>query len=109
MPELHVITGSNGAGKSSVGPEYLPSHIKKICTVFDGDKFTLHKTKELFATKLHSHKKFPTLVVGSYDLKSNHSNSTINCGRKGRYNQRWGSLSAIRKYLFDGLVKSRER
>lgn len=24
MPELFIITGSNGAGKSSIGPEYLP-------------------------------------------------------------------------------------
>ena len=53
MPELHVITGSNGAGKSSVGSEYLPSHIKNVYTVFDGDKLTLDKTKELYATKLH--------------------------------------------------------
>lgn len=30
--------------------------------MFDGDKFTLHKTKELFATKLHSHKEAKTLA-----------------------------------------------
>jgi predicted ABC-type ATPase len=56
LPEPHVITGSNGAGKSTVGPEYLPPHIRKACTVFDGDKLTLEKTKAISSTKLHSHK-----------------------------------------------------
>lgn len=56
MAELHIITGSNGAGKSSVGSEYLPLHIRMACTVFDGDKLTLDKTKELLATNLHSRK-----------------------------------------------------
>lgn len=45
-----------------MGPEYLPHHIKKICTVFDGDKLTLNKTKELFATGLHSHKEAKALA-----------------------------------------------
>lgn len=62
MPELHVITGSNGAGKSSVGPEYLPVHIKEVCKVFDGDKLALNKIKELFATKLHSYKESKILA-----------------------------------------------
>ena len=61
MPELHIITGSNGAGKSTVGTEYLPSHIRNVCTVFDGDKLALHKTKELYATKLHSYKQAKAL------------------------------------------------
>lgn len=56
MPELHVITGSNGAGKSSVGSNYLPVQIRNTCNVFDGDKLALEKTKELFATKLHGYK-----------------------------------------------------
>ncbi len=62
MPELHIITGSNGAGKSSVGPEYLPPQIRKVCTVFDGDKLSLDKTKELLATNLHSRKDAKTLA-----------------------------------------------
>jgi predicted ABC-type ATPase len=69
LPELHVITGSNGAGKSSVGPEYLPSHIKNIYQVFDGDKLTLEKTKELFASKLVSYKEAKTKAnewIGNY-------------------------------------------
>ncbi len=44
MPDLYIITGSNGAGKSTIGPEYLPSEIKEKCAVFDGDKrFMQHK------------------------------------------------------------------
>ena len=50
MPELYVITGSNGAGKSSVGPYYLPEHIKTTCTIFDGDKLFIEKRNELWQT-----------------------------------------------------------
>jgi predicted ABC-type ATPase len=62
LPELHVITGSNGAGKSSVGSEYLPKHIRAVCKVFDGDKLALDKTKEFFATKLYSYKESKNLA-----------------------------------------------
>ncbi|WP_160143756.1 zeta toxin family protein [Chryseolinea soli] len=62
MPELHIITGSNGAGKSSIGADYLPTHIKKNYTVFDGDKLTLEKIKELRATKHHSDKETKALA-----------------------------------------------
>lgn len=71
MPELHVITGSNGAGKSSVGPEYLPTYIRKVCTIFDGDKLALHKTKELFATGRYSHKEAKGLANEWIDLHFN--------------------------------------
>jgi predicted ABC-type ATPase len=37
MPELYIITGSNGAGKSTVGPTYIPTHILAQCSIFDGD------------------------------------------------------------------------
>jgi len=50
MPELHIITGSNGAGKSSIGPEYLPTHIRQQGPVFDGDKLFVEKRKELWRT-----------------------------------------------------------
>jgi predicted ABC-type ATPase len=56
LPELHIITGSNGAGKSTIGSEYLPPHIRDKCTVFDGDKLALQKQRELYATKRHSFK-----------------------------------------------------
>ncbi len=50
MPELYIITGSNGAGKSSIGPDYLPSHIRHTCSVFDGDKLFVEKRNELWQT-----------------------------------------------------------
>jgi predicted ABC-type ATPase len=37
VPSLYTITGSNGAGKSTVGPKYLPNEIINSCDVFDGD------------------------------------------------------------------------
>jgi len=48
MPGLYIITGSNGAGKSSVGSNYLPDHIRKNCEVFDGDKLFMQKQKLLW-------------------------------------------------------------
>ena len=48
MPELFIITGSNGAGKSSIGPEYLPIHILQQGPIFDGDKLFVEKRKELW-------------------------------------------------------------
>lgn len=50
MPELFIITGSNGAGKSSIGPQYLPIHIRQLGPVFDGDKLFVEKRKELWRT-----------------------------------------------------------
>ena len=48
MPELYIITGSNGAGKSSIGPEYLPEQIRLQGPVFDGDKLFVEKRNELW-------------------------------------------------------------
>jgi predicted ABC-type ATPase len=54
MPELFIITGSNGAGKSSIGPEYLPARIRQQGPIFDGDKLFIEKRKELWrSTKSH--------------------------------------------------------
>jgi len=50
MPELYIITGSNGAGKSSIGPDYLPQYIQNTCTIFDGDKLFIQKRNELWQT-----------------------------------------------------------
>jgi predicted ABC-type ATPase len=69
LPELHIISGSNGAGKSSVGSEYLPQHIRAVCEVFDGDRLALNKTKELYATKLYSYKESKSIAndwIGEY-------------------------------------------
>lgn len=51
MPELHIITGSNGAGKSTVGYSYLPEHIRNFYTVFDGDKLFGQKRTSLLKDK----------------------------------------------------------
>ena len=48
MPSLYIITGSNGAGKSTVGPEYLPPEITANYKVFDGDLLYTQKLGELF-------------------------------------------------------------
>ncbi len=49
-PVLFIITGSNGAGKSTVGATYLPAQIQKDYLVFDGDKLAQQKRRELSAT-----------------------------------------------------------
>ena len=61
MPELYIITGSNGAGKSTVGPDYLPSHIQRK-TVFDGDKLFMEKRSELWRSGIKSHKECKKLA-----------------------------------------------
>lgn len=55
-PELYIITGSNGAGKSSVGGSYLPTHIQEHYSIFDGDKLYMQKQKELWASGMRAHK-----------------------------------------------------
>ncbi len=50
MPDLYIITGANGAGKSTVGFSYLPKEVQTNCEVFDGDKLTLQKKRELYKT-----------------------------------------------------------
>lgn len=54
MPELIIITGSNGAGKSSIGPDYVP--IKLRNSIFDGDKLFVEKRKEIWASGIRSQK-----------------------------------------------------
>ncbi|MFM9841051.1 MAG: zeta toxin family protein [Cyclobacteriaceae bacterium] len=56
MPELYIITGSNGAGKSTIGSNYLPTHIQHSLTIFDGDKLFLNKRKELYPHEARTHK-----------------------------------------------------
>lgn len=48
MPGLYIITGANGAGKSTVGSSYLPKHIQKKYEIFDGDKLFMRKHRELY-------------------------------------------------------------
>ncbi|WP_431216154.1 zeta toxin family protein [Puia sp. P3] len=61
MPELFIITGSNGAGKSTIGPKYLPHHIRERGPVFDGDKLFVEKRKELWRN-IKSHKECAKLA-----------------------------------------------
>src|ERR1700690_4334330 len=61
MPELYIITGSNGAGKSSTGPRYLPVRIIQQGPVFDGDKLFIERRKELWRT-IKSHKECAKLA-----------------------------------------------
>lgn len=62
MPDLFIITGSNGAGKSSVGPTYLPDYIKNNYTVFDGDKLFVQKQRELWKQGIRAHKEAKKLA-----------------------------------------------
>ena len=49
MPNLYILTGSNGAGKSTTGHFYLPGHLKeKKQEIFDGDKLFMQKRKEIY-------------------------------------------------------------
>jgi predicted ABC-type ATPase len=63
MPQLYIITGSNGAGKSTVGPMYLPKHIQKRCEVFDGDKLYMHRQRELWSQGIRAHKEAKKMAL----------------------------------------------
>lgn len=63
MPTLYLITGSNGAGKSTVGPDYLPRHIIAKHVVFDGDKLYTGKVSELWPQQLRSLKEAKKLAA----------------------------------------------
>jgi predicted ABC-type ATPase len=56
VPSLYIITGSNGAGKSTIGPDYLPQHIRDNYTIFDGDLLFVTKRRELFPNVTRSPK-----------------------------------------------------
>ncbi|MGC4130363.1 MAG: zeta toxin family protein [Bergeyella sp.] len=61
MPDLYIITGSNGAGKSSVGLHYLPENVKY--TIFDGDKLFMQKSREFWKKGIKSHKECKKLAI----------------------------------------------
>jgi predicted ABC-type ATPase len=63
MPVLYLITGSNGSGKSTVGPDYLPEDIRNNYSVFDGDKLYTAKTKELWPEPIKSIKEAKKLAI----------------------------------------------
>ncbi|MEP7237379.1 MAG: zeta toxin family protein [Ferruginibacter sp.] len=55
MPGLYIITGSNGAGKSSFGVSYLPVDLQAY-NIFDGDKLFTHKKQQLYKIETPSYK-----------------------------------------------------
>ncbi len=61
MPVLYIITGSNGAGKSSVGPDYIPGHLRN--SIFDGDKLFMQKRSEFWVNGIKSHKECKKLAA----------------------------------------------
>lgn len=68
MPELYIITGSNGAGKSTIGPDYLPEHIRLHHTVFDGDKLFMQKQRELWQSGMRGHKEAKKWLLNLYQI-----------------------------------------
>lgn len=63
MPQLYIITGSNGAGKSAVGVDYLPLTIQQNCTVFDGDKLYMQKQRDLWSDGIRAHKEAKKMAL----------------------------------------------
>lgn len=55
MPGLYIITGSNGAGKSSFGISYVPKPLQ-VYTIFDGDKLFTQKRRQFYKTEKPSFK-----------------------------------------------------
>ncbi|MFC5283190.1 zeta toxin family protein [Pedobacter alpinus] len=64
MPKLFIITGSNGAGKSTVGFSYLNQYHGDI---FDGDKEYLVKRSLLWRKGLRSEKQIKELASNYVD------------------------------------------
>ncbi|MCU0404517.1 MAG: zeta toxin family protein [Chitinophagaceae bacterium] len=71
MPILFIITGSNGAGKSTIGYNYLPQHLQNI-SIFDGDKLFMQKKSEFWRSGIKSYKECKRLafayVEETFDL-----------------------------------------
>lgn len=62
MPDLYIITGSNGSGKSTLGFSYLPKIIQNNYNIFDGDKLTMQKWRELYRSVTPSSKEATRLA-----------------------------------------------
>jgi predicted ABC-type ATPase len=63
MPELYIITGANGAGKSSIGATYLPVHIRNNYSVFDGDKLYMQKQRALWESGIKAIKEAKKIAL----------------------------------------------
>ena len=57
MPDLYIITGSNGAGKSTIGQDYVPPEVLADSSIFDGDKLYMQKHLELWKSGMRVDKK----------------------------------------------------
>ena len=79
MPVLHIITGSNGAGKSSIGPDYIPYHLRD--SIFDGDKLFMEKRKEFWADGIRPHKECKILAS---EIVENTFDELVNSSLKNR-------------------------
>ncbi|RFM27581.1 zeta toxin family protein [Deminuibacter soli] len=90
MPELHIITGSNGAGKSSIGAVYLPEHIQATCEVFNGDKLVEDKKKELYQSGMRAFKEARKIAHAHLEtvweeLYSRHLQDNTNFAYEGHF------------------------
>ncbi len=106
MPELFIITGSNGAGKSSVGPIYLPQSIQKNYSVFDGDKLFMQKQKELWRQGIRANKEARKLafsfVEESFDqLVEDALNRNDNFVYEGHFTNE-GTWDVLRRFKRNG-------
>lgn len=61
MSDLYIITGSNGAGKSSLGPQYIPESLAS--SIFDGDKLLMEKKIEFWKSGIRSSKECTKLAA----------------------------------------------
>ncbi|MBL0357706.1 MAG: hypothetical protein IPP72_12855 [Chitinophagaceae bacterium] len=83
MPDLYILMGANGAGKSTTGSIYLPVHIQKKQDVFDGDKFYWNRVRELYKQQTPSIKEAKRLAL---DFLFEHFENLVKCDQaKGRF------------------------
>jgi hypothetical protein len=97
MPELFIITGSNGAGKSSIGREYLSARIRQQGPIFDGDKLFIEKRKELWRS-IKSHKECNKLAYAfvTFWLR-------LPQNKRGAFSMRNIKMSYYNKFLTDRI------
>jgi len=89
MPELFVITGSNGAGKSTIGPIYFPPHLQNV---FDGDKLYLQKRSELWRSGIRVQRELNSQASDFVDstfesLVNNAISNSIDFAYEGHFSQ----------------------
>lgn len=62
MPDLYIISGSNGAGKSTIGQDYVPANVLADSPIFDGDKLYMQKHLELWKSGMRVDKKIKEIA-----------------------------------------------